>query len=120
MKDKLVAGLLAIFLGAYGVHHFYLGDNRKGVIYLLITLLTAGFGGTIMQIIGIVEGVRYLTMSDEEWAKFTNQPAPSQSSHPDESQSDESEPEPVVYVDHQDSKCDSYDDTKSSNNDVFF
>ena len=38
-KSKLVAGLLAIFLGTFGVHNFYLGYTQKGVIQLLITLL---------------------------------------------------------------------------------
>lgn len=38
-KEKIVAGLLAIFLGQLGVHNFYLGYNQRGVIQLLITLL---------------------------------------------------------------------------------
>lgn len=38
-KSKLVAGLLAIFLGGLGIHNFYLGYTQKGVIQLLITLL---------------------------------------------------------------------------------
>ena len=34
-KQKLVAGLLGIFLGAWGIHQFYLGDNKKGIIRIL-------------------------------------------------------------------------------------
>ena len=29
----MVAGLLALFLGAFGIHHFYLGSNIAGVVY---------------------------------------------------------------------------------------
>lgn len=38
-KQKLVAGLLAIFLGVYGVHNFYLGYTKKAVIQLVCTLV---------------------------------------------------------------------------------
>ena len=44
-KQKLVAGLLGIFLGAWGIHQFYLGDNKKGVIRIVVTLVTCGIGG---------------------------------------------------------------------------
>jgi hypothetical protein len=35
---------------------------------LLVTVLTFGFGGFIMGVIGIIEGIIYLTKSDEEFA----------------------------------------------------
>lgn len=38
-KSKLVAGLLGIFLGAYGVHNFYLGYTAKAVIQLVLTIV---------------------------------------------------------------------------------
>lgn len=38
-KQKVVAGLLAIFLGVYGVHNFYLGYTKKAVIQLVCTLV---------------------------------------------------------------------------------
>lgn len=55
-KQKLVAGLLGIFLGAWGIHQFYLGDNKKGVIRIVVTLVTCGIGG----IWGFVEGILIL------------------------------------------------------------
>jgi len=72
MKDKTTAGLLAIFLGAYGAHHFYLGNKDKAVKCLLITLLTFGIGATIMGIIGIIDGVKLIQLSDEEFNDFYN------------------------------------------------
>lgn len=66
-KEKLVAGLLGIFLGGLGIHKFYLGYNKEGLIMLLVSLLTCGMGATITSLIGLIEGVIYLTKSDEEF-----------------------------------------------------
>jgi TM2 domain-containing membrane protein YozV len=66
-KDKTVAALLAIFLGALGIHEFYLGNNTSAIIRLVITLLTCGWGGAILGIISLIEGIIYLTKSDEEF-----------------------------------------------------
>ncbi len=64
---KIVAGILAILLGGLGIHKFYLGYQKAGVIMLVVTLITCGFGGAVMGIIGLVEGITYLTKSDEEF-----------------------------------------------------
>jgi TM2 domain-containing membrane protein YozV len=57
-RNRLTAALFAIILGGLGVHKFYLGNIREGIVYLLLcwTFLPA--------IIGFVEGIIYLTMSD--------------------------------------------------------
>lgn len=62
-KSKIVAGLLGIFLGSFGVHNFYLGYTGKAVAQLLITLLTCGFGAFISSIWGLIEGIMILTGS---------------------------------------------------------
>jgi TM2 domain-containing membrane protein YozV len=61
---KIAAGLLAIFLGAFGLHKFYLGYVTAGVISLVVTLFSCG---TIMGVIGIIEGIIYLTRTDEQF-----------------------------------------------------
>ena len=66
-NKKLIAGLLAILIGSLGIHKFILGYNKEGIILLLVTILTCGFGGMITGIIGLVEGIIYLTKSDEEF-----------------------------------------------------
>lgn len=65
-KSKLVAGLLAIFLGSLGIHNFYLGYTKKGVTQLLICLLgslACGLGPIIAGIWAIVEAVQIFTGS---------------------------------------------------------
>jgi len=66
-SKKIPAGILGILLGTLGIHKFILGYTKQGVIMLLVTLLTFGFGAAIMQIIGLIEGILYLTKSDEEF-----------------------------------------------------
>ena len=64
-KSKLIASLLAIFLGGFGIHKFYLGDTTQGVIYLIF------FWTVIPAIIGFVEGIIWLTQKNEIWlAKY--------------------------------------------------
>jgi len=62
-EKKLLAGLLGILLGWTGAHKFVLGYTKEGVIQLVVSLVTCGAGG----IVGIIEGIIYLTKSDEEF-----------------------------------------------------
>ncbi len=54
-------------LGAFGIHKFVLGYTKEGVIMVLVTVLTLGIGGAVMGIIGLIEGILYLTKSDDEF-----------------------------------------------------
>ena len=62
-EKKLVAGLLGILLGWTGAHKFVLGYQKEGIIMLVLGLVTCGAFG----IIGLIEGIMYLTKSDEEF-----------------------------------------------------
>lgn len=59
--------MLAILLGSLGIHKFYLGYTKSGVIMLLVSLLTFGIGAAVMEVIGIIEGIIYLTKTDQEF-----------------------------------------------------
>ena len=59
--ERLIAALLAIFLGGIGAHKFYLGKTTQGLLYLCF------FWTAIPALIGIIEGVIYLSKSDEEF-----------------------------------------------------
>ncbi len=67
VENKIAAGLCGILLGPFGVHKFILGRTTQGVIMLLSTILTFGLGAIIMGPIGLIEGIIYLTKSDEEF-----------------------------------------------------
>ena len=62
---KVLAGILGIVAGSLGVHKFVLGYTTEGLIQIGLTIITCGLGG----IIGLVEGIIYLTKSDEEFVR---------------------------------------------------
>ncbi len=62
-NKKLLAGILAIVIGSLGIHKFVLGYTQEGIIQIVISIFTCGIGG----IIGLIEGIIYLTKSDEEF-----------------------------------------------------
>ena len=66
---KLVAGILGIVVGGFGIHKFILGYQREGLIMLLVSVLSCGMLAGVMHIIGIVEGIIYLTQSDENFVR---------------------------------------------------
>lgn len=64
-EKKLVAGILGILIGYLGIHKFYLGYQKEGIIQLIIGICTCGISG----IISLIEGIIYLTKSDEEFVQ---------------------------------------------------
>tara|TARA_A100001037_G_scaffold69484_1_gene61970 strand:+ start:694 stop:951 length:258 start_codon:yes stop_codon:yes gene_type:complete len=59
-KSKVVAGILGILLGAFGVHNFYLGYTGKGIAQVLITVLSLGLLSPISGLWGLIEGILIL------------------------------------------------------------
>ena len=66
---KILAGILGIVVGGLGIHKFILGYTTEGLIMLLCTVLTCGILGVAMSVVGIVEGIMYLTKSDEDFVR---------------------------------------------------
>ena len=62
---KIPAGICAILLGYLGVHKFILGYTTEGIIQLVLGVLTCG----LTSIVSIIEGIIYLTKSDEEFVR---------------------------------------------------
>ncbi|MEU3457228.1 TM2 domain-containing protein [Micromonospora sp. NPDC006766] len=55
-KSKVVAGILQILLGSFGVGRFYMGDVKTGVLQLVVTFVTCGLG----SIWGLIDGILIL------------------------------------------------------------
>lgn len=68
---KTSAGICGILLGGLGIHKFILGYSTEGTIALVISLVgglfTCGLSTIVMGIIGLIEGIIYLSKSDEEF-----------------------------------------------------
>lgn len=73
-KSKVAAGLFALLLGSFGIHKFYLGYLGPGLVFLLvntvgwvITAFLFGLPNLVLGVIAFIEGIIYLTKSDEEF-----------------------------------------------------
>src|SRR5262245_52895738 len=62
-RNRLAAALLAILFGGLGIHKFYLGRVGQGILYLLFCWTV------IPALVGFIEGIIYLTMSDQDFEK---------------------------------------------------
>ncbi|MBM4110541.1 MAG: hypothetical protein FJ254_04165 [Phycisphaerae bacterium] len=82
---RTISGILGILLGGLGIHKFVIGATVPGLIMLVVTLfgtccfvgagwlmvgLPCGIGPAVMGIIGFVEGIIYLTKSDEDFHRI--------------------------------------------------
>ncbi len=68
-SKKVAAGVCGILIGALGIHKFILGYTGAGLIMLLVSVLTCGIAAPVFGIIGLIEGILYLTKSDEEFVR---------------------------------------------------
>ena len=62
-EKKILAGIMGLLFGGFGVHKFILGYTTQGILQIVITIVTCGVG----SIVGLIEGIIYLTKSDEEF-----------------------------------------------------
>ncbi len=69
-SKRILAGVLGIFLGPLGIHKFVLGFVGAGLAYLLVTVLTCGVAAPLMHLLGLIEGIIYLSKSDEEFYRL--------------------------------------------------
>lgn len=72
-RNKIVAGVFGIVLGGFGIHKFILGYTKEGLIMLLGSLLgglvTCGLSTVAFSVIGLAEGIIYLSASDEDFVR---------------------------------------------------
>ena len=70
-NKKLAAGLTGVFLGAFGVHKFILGYTKPAIVMLVVSLaggaVTCGLASFVMGVIGLIEGIIYLTKTTAEF-----------------------------------------------------
>lgn len=67
MKSRIIAGLLALILGVFGIHRFYLRDIGGGIFYVFLFIITNSFWFPVTWILGIIEGIRLFNMSNQEF-----------------------------------------------------
>lgn len=67
MDNKIVFGIMCIIFNSLGVPCFMQGKTSTGVLRIVLAIVTFGIIGTINEIMGIILGIKVLTMSDEEY-----------------------------------------------------
>lgn len=72
MKNKTTAALLALFLGGFGVHKFYLKDTGSGIFYIMLTVFSASLRFPIGWILGFIDALALFSMSEERFDKKYN------------------------------------------------
>lgn len=65
-RNRYVAALLAFFFGLLGLHRFYLGRTGSGLTMLILTLTAVGL--IVSAPWALIDTLRYLLMSDREFA----------------------------------------------------
>lgn len=65
-SQRVLCGVMGLLLGGFGIHRFILGDVLGGILRIVISVATCGVG----SIIGFIEGIMYLTKSDEEFIRI--------------------------------------------------
>lgn len=68
MDNRILFGIMCIIFNEYGVPCFMQGQIKKGVLRIVLTIITFGIIGIINFIYGIILGVQVLKMTDEEYA----------------------------------------------------
>lgn len=71
-KSKILAALFALFGGTFGIHRFYLRETGAGIFFIMLTLFTGALRMPITGILGFIDAVRYLMMSQRDFDRRYN------------------------------------------------
>ena len=63
-RSRGVTALLAILLGWLGIHYFYIGKTTGGIVFLLLTVISCG---SIPALLGLIQGIMMLCMTNQEF-----------------------------------------------------
>ncbi len=72
MKSRKTAAFLALFLGLFGVHRFYLGQAGLGLFYLMATFMFSVFRLPVGLVLGVIDAITFFNMSDEDFDRKYN------------------------------------------------
>ena len=67
MDNKILFGIMTLIFNAYGVPCFMAGKVKAGVLRIVLGIVSFGVIATINGIMGIIQGIKILTMSEEQY-----------------------------------------------------
>lgn len=68
MDNKILFGVMTIIFNSIGVPSFMTGNKNRGIKTIIFGIITIGVIGIINEIKGIINGIKILKMTDEEFA----------------------------------------------------
>ena len=67
MDNKILFGVMTLIFNEYGVPNFMSGDIKTGILRIVLGIVTFGVIACINFVMGIIMGIKILTMSDEDY-----------------------------------------------------
>ena len=68
MDNRVLFGVMTIIFNSIGVPCFMQGKTKTGVARIILGIVTCGVISIINEIMGIIQGIKILCMSDEDFA----------------------------------------------------
>ena len=69
MDNRILFGIMTIIFNSIGVPCFMAGKTKAGILRIVLGIVSCGVIATINEIMGIIQGIKILCMSDEEFAE---------------------------------------------------
>ena len=69
MENKIVFGIMTIIFNSLGIPCFMVGKTKAGVLRIILGIVTCSVVAVINEILGIIQGIKILTMSNEAFAE---------------------------------------------------
>lgn len=69
MDNRILFGVMTLIFNSIGVPCFMAGKTKAGILRIVLGIVTCGVIATINEIMGIIQGIKILCMSDEEFAE---------------------------------------------------
>ena len=69
MENKVLFGIMTLIFNCVGVPQFMKGDIGKGILHIVLSFCTCGVGEVVLFILGLIEGIKILKMSEAEYGE---------------------------------------------------
>lgn len=69
MDNRVLFGVMTLIFNSIGVPCFMAGKTKAGILRIVLGIVSCGVIATINEIMGIIQGIKILCMSDEEFAE---------------------------------------------------
>ena len=69
-KVRMTAALLALLLGGFGIHKFYLGESGAGIVRLILTIIIITW--PVSAVLALIDAIKLFQMTDADFDRQYN------------------------------------------------